>query len=625
MMKIQSRRTRRITAAALLTFALVASACSSTGDNAETTEGSTDSVESTTTTAADTTTTTAPADEATTSSSESTTTTAAGPLVDTADWVPCGEIECATVDVPADYEDPSLGTISIAINRVPAADPANRIGVLMVNPGGPGASGLGLSAAFGFGVFPQALNDRFDVIGFDPRGVAQSAPEFACGASGEQLAVLADVEDIYDTPEEIAAGEAAVALCVESMGALAGRIHTDYVVRDMDEIRQAIGEEQISFLGYSYGSLIGTWYATLFPDNVRSMVIDGADNPLDEEATFEERLESAREEIQPIEGLLGEALAACNDSTCPIFNDGDPVGFYFDAAEKFDLINEANANNDDTAFLAVITPLYQQRQWPELWDALAALEERDDPSLFSELAQFQLGPDPGAVNITAHINCLDSWALRPEKTREVRLAESAEFFEIEDELIAEFPLLGAIDSSSPGTCTFYDDIAPTPLAVPLDGGGVPILVIGNVSDPVTSFGESEELATEILADGRLVRVDHPDHTVFPFNSCVNDAVESALVDAVYPPFTVDCEFADGGLPSLERACFETVPEVDPQISSSLNDDMIEDICDGFVMTAVDQFGEVAIGEALAGSDDEVAEGLVEMLRELTRQAVEEAE
>ena len=624
-MKIQKGRMGPALKSALVALALLASSCTSSGDSADTTEGATEPAESTTTAAVEETTTTT-ADETTTTTTEPTTTTdAAEALVDSVDWVPCGDIECGTVQVPADYEDPSLGTISIAINRVSAADPGNRLGVLLVNPGGPGASGLGLAAAFGFGVFPQSIPNSFDVIGFDPRGVGQSGPEFGCGASGEQLAILADVEDLFDTPEEIAAGEAAVDLCVESMGPLAGRIHTDYVVRDMDEIRKAIGEEQISFLGYSYGSLIGAWYATLFPDNVRAMVIDGADNPLDDDGTFEERLASAREEIQPIEGLLGEALAACDDATCPIFNDGDPEAFYFDAAEKFDLINQANANNDDTAFLAVITPLYQQRQWPELWDALAALEERDDPSLFSELAQFQLGPDPGLVNITAHINCLDGWALRPEKTREVRLAESAEFFEIEDQLIAEFPLLGAIDSSNPGTCNFYDDIAPTPLAVPFDGGDVPILVIGNVSDPVTSFGESEELATEILSNGRLVKVDHPDHTVFPFNTCVNDVVEAALLDMAFPPFTLDCEFADGGLPSLERACFETVPEVDPQISSSLNDDMIEDICDGFVMTAVDQFGEVAIGEALAGSDDEVAEGLVEMLRELTRQAVEEAE
>ena len=624
-MKIQKGRMGPALKSALVALALLASSCTSSGDSADTTEGATEPAESTTTAAVEETTTTT-ADETTTTTTEPTTTTdAAEALVDSVDWVPCGDIECGTVQVPADYEDPSLGTISIAINRVAAADPADRLGVLLVNPGGPGASGLGLAAAFGFGVFPQSIPNSFDVIGFDPRGVGQSGPEFGCGASGEQLAILADVEDLFDTPEEIAAGEAAVDLCVESMGPLAGRIHTDYVVRDMDEIRKAIGEEQISFLGYSYGSLIGAWYATLFPDNVRAMVIDGADNPLDDDGTFEERLASAREEIQPIEGLLGEALAACDDATCPIFNDGDPEAFYFDAAEKFDLINQANANNDDTAFLAVITPLYQQRQWPELWDALAALEERDDPSLFSELAQFQLGPDPGLVNITAHINCLDGWALRPEKTREVRLAESAEFFEIEDQLIAEFPLLGAIDSSNPGTCNFYDDIAPTPLAVPFDGGDVPILVIGNVSDPVTSFGESEELATEILSNGRLVKVDHPDHTVFPFNTCVNDVVEAALLDMAFPPFTLDCEFADGGLPSLERACFETVPEVDPQISSSLNDDMIEDICDGFVMTAVDQFGEVAIGEALAGSDDEVAEGLVEMLRELTRQAVEEAE
>ncbi len=592
--------------ALLAAVAVIASACSSGSSDADvavaTTEApappSTDEPAQTTTT---------------TEAVDTTTSTAAPLLVDIVDWEICGELECATVEVPADYDDPSLGTINIAINVLRASDTDRRLGILMVNPGGPGAPGKSLAEAFTFGVFPAELSERFDIVGFDPRGVGESEPTFACGESGDQLELLADIEDLYDTPEEIAAGEAAVALCVESMGDIAGRIHTDFVVRDMDEIRKAMGEEQISYLGYSYGSLIGTWYATLFPDNVRAMVIDGADNPLDEEDTFQERLESAREEIQPIEDLLGEALAACADTTCPIYNNGDPVGYYYNAANKFGLVNEANLNNDDVAFLALITPLYSESQWPMLWDALAALQERNDPSVFSELSEFQLGADPGQVNITAHINCLDGWALRPEKTREVRLAESAEFFAIEDQLNTEFPLLAAVGDSEPGTCVFYDTIAPEPLAVPLDGGGVPILVVGNTSDPVTSFGESEELATEILQNGILLTVDHPDHTVYPWNECVNEAVNRVLLEVDYPTDNVDCEREES---NNEAVLAVTCEQLAPQLKPGLEGDELDTVCTRFVADAIARLGEETVNDALIEEDEVAGAQLLGVLNDI---------
>ena len=593
-------------------LALVAAACSS---NAETTAGDStndevvsDDSSTTTTEAAEPETTTT---EATTTTVEPTTTTTTEPLVDSVAWVPCGDLDCATVQVPADYFDDSLGTLDIAINRLPAADPGQRIGVLLVNPGGPGAPGKSLAEAFSFGGFPQEITDRFDIIGFDPRGVGESEPTFACGASGEQLQVLSGVEDLFDTPEEIELGEQAVQLCVDSMGPVAGRIHTDYVVRDMDEIRKAMGEEQISFLGYSYGSLIGSWYATLFPNNVRSLVIDGADNPLDEDDTFEQRLESAREEIQPIEDLLGEALGACVDTSCPIFNDGDPVAFFLRAMEKSGLINTANANNESAAFLSVITPLYSEADWPELWDGVALLEEQDDPSVFSDLLTFQLGDDPGAVNITGHINCLDDWTLFPEKTRDVRLEETREFFEIEDQLDEEFPLLAAIEGDPAGACTFFDTIAPPALEVPFDGGGVPILVIGNTSDPVTSFGESEELANETLSNGILLEVDHQTHTVFPSNSCVNEAVVAFFLDGEEPAEGTVCAREDTDLSTI---LFTVCVQIAPNFDQGLSADETEEVCEEFVEQAFDRVGEETIDAALSDPDDfEAGEQVIAVL------------
>lgn len=526
-------------------------------------------------------------------------------------WEPCGSIECATIDVPADYENPEAGTISIAINRVAASDPAQRRGVLLVNPGGPGASGRDLAQRFVGGSFPAEVTDAFDVIGFDPRGVGQSEPTFACGESGEQLGLLSQVDGLIDEPAEVTLIEEAIDLCVESMGDVAGLIHTGYVVRDMDEIRQALGEDQISYLGFSYGSLIGVWYATLFPDNVRAMVIDGADNPLDDLSDFDARLQSTREEIAPIEELLEEALGACADDTCPIFNGGDPVGAYLETVPLFDIVNEANADNPTAGFLGLITPLYQEAAWPTLWEALADLRERQDPTLFSELAEFQLGPDPSAPNITPYVNCLDGWALRPELDREARLDLALESDEIEAVLEDEFPLLFALEGELASPCDFMDVLGTPALDVPLDGGGVPILVVGNTSDPVTSFGESEELVEETLANGVLVEVDHSSHVVYPANPCVNDVVHGVLLNVSFPQGETVCERVS----EVETLLVDVCIQLAPQFETALSGGELREACQGFASEGIDRLGEETALDALDGLDDEAAGLLLSLLEE----------
>ena len=529
----------------------------------------------------------------------------------TIDWQTCGALECGTLDVPLDYRVDDGETISISVNRVSAADPGQRIGSLLVNPGGPGAPGTDFAEAFAFGAFPEELTDNFDIIGFDPRGVGASEPAFACGGSGEQLEVLSEIVDIIDEPGEEEAVEQAVQLCVDSLGDAAGLIHTGYVARDMNEIRRALGEDQISYLGFSYGSIIGVWYATLFPETVRAMVIDGADNPIDDISDFDARLESAREQITPIEDLLNQALAACSDATCPIFNGGDPQAYYLDTVDKLPLVADVSANNPDAGFLGLITPLYNEAQWPLLWDALADLGERDDPTLFADFAEFQLGPDPGLTNITGYINCLDSWALQPEDDREARLAASAEFFAREDELIAEFPLIGAIDDGLASTCSHMDVLGTPALGVPFDGGGAPILVVGNTSDPVTSFGESEELVEDSLSNGFLVEVDHASHTVYPANPCVNDAVHAALLDVAYPDGRLACDRVDS---DTETVLIEVCVAIAPQIPGAADVDL-DNVCPSFAAEALDRLGEDAVNAGLAGADDSAAESLFAILQE----------
>ncbi len=450
-------------------------------------------------------------------------------------WTECApSIECLTVSVPADYRDPEAGTIGIFIDVHWATSPEQRIGYLFVNPGGPGASGVEFVAGAEYGLFTDEIIERFDIIGFDPRGVGFSDPEFACGGPGEQLALRASVEDdVIDTPEEIGVGEAAANLCIESMGPVGGLLHSEYVARDMDEIRWALGAEQISYLGYSYGSALGVWYATLFPESVRAMVVDGADNPVDEAATIEESIAESIEGSRPTEEILERVLKACADPECPIYNDGDPVGYYLEAAAKLDLVNSAAGGLPYAGYLGVISALYDEGLWPELWEGLFQLSENDDPAILLKLAMRQSAVREPGASFTEHVNCLDGWALTPEEDRDraTTLEESAIISAATEGM---FPLTEAADRPYLPLCFFYDQFAPPPLEGPFDGGGVPILVVGNHSDVATPFVESEELATETLSNGYLLETDHATHTVYPANECVNSHVHRALIDGAYP-------------------------------------------------------------------------------------------
>ena len=457
-------------------------------------------------------------------------TTPAGERID---WTPCGlfELECGFVEVPVDYRDPEAGSIRIAVNVHRATAQHKRIGYLLVNPGGPGESGVELVDYVPLGLFPDELVARFDIVGFDPRGVGASEPAFACGGPGEQLALLATIDGTIDTPDEIAAGEAAANLCIQSMGPVGGLLQSEYVANDMDEIRKALGADQVSYLGFSYGSALGVWYATLFPDSVRAMVVDGADNPIDPAATRQERIDEAIEEVAPIAALLEQALTACAGPRCPIYNDGDPIGYFKQAVTKLDLVNSAADNHPLAGLFGVISTLYSETTWPDLWLGLFELNENDDPSTLLGFAGIQLGPDPTAASFTVHVNCLDGWVLYPELDRATRLEDSIIAEDIFEEM---FPLLALIDPSFPSPCLFYDQFAPDPLDGPLDGGGVPILVIGNHSDPFTPFSESEELVTETLDNGYLLEVSHFKHVVYPDDECVNSHVHRVLIDGVYP-------------------------------------------------------------------------------------------
>ena len=451
-------------------------------------------------------------------------------------WSECGtNIECVKIAVPADYRDPEAGTIDVAVDVHRATSPEKRIGYLFVNPGGPGQSGV-LFIAPPETFAADEIIERFDIIGFDPRGVAYSEPDYTCGEPSERLELMLSIEGTVDTPEEVEIGEAAANLCIESMGPAGGLLHSEYVARDLDEIRKALGADQISYIGYSYGSVLGTWYATLFPNSVRAMVVDGADNPVDKLGTAQERSDAQYEQTLGFEAQLGAALKACdNPAECPIYDDGDPVGYYMQAVTKLSLANRAANGYPIAGYLGVISTLYNQADWPDLWRGLFELNENDDPSILLQYGRRQLsGLEWGELRFTTHVNCLDKWVLRPDWVEVA--AEDASLTSEEVELPAT-PLTDALYANSGNyieTCPYYGAFAPDPFDGNLDGSGTPILVIGNRSDPATPFVESEELATETLSNGYLVETDHKKHGVYPQNSCVNEIVHSVLIDQEFP-------------------------------------------------------------------------------------------
>ena len=484
--------------------------------------------------------------------------TAAGEQIE---WNPCGALECGSIQVPADYRDPDAGSINIALLVHRAAAPEKRIGYLLVNPGGPGSSGVDMATSNS--KFTDEILEHFDIVGFDPRGV-ELAPgmvaafkkagyppsvvgwgtetEFACGGPGEQLALLASIDMPIDTPEEISIGEAAANLCIQSMGPVGGLMHTAYVARDMDEIRKALGAEQVSYYGKSYGSVLGVWYATLFPESVRAMAIDSAKNTFPSGPDQPERVpkpeEFTRGDITGLaeyEARLEEALTACADPACPIYNDGDPVGYFKQAAAKLDLVNAAAGDHPHAGYYGVIRAMLSEKRWPDLWQGLLELNENDDPAILLKYARANPYIAELGASFNDHVTCLDQWVVDQENDRAARLEKEAKAFANESRGNEKYPLLWSIPAPTlPDACTFYDQFAPEPLAGPFDGGGVPILVVGNRDDPRTSFSDSEEVATEVLSNGYLVETSHYTHGVYPENECVNNHIHRALIDGELP-------------------------------------------------------------------------------------------
>src|SRR6478752_5937212 len=200
-------------------------------------------------------------------------------------WAKCfgGPFQCGTLQVPLDYSRPGGSTISLAVARLPATDPAHRIGSLVLNPGGPGGSGVIYTVTAGPDLYTPEVRARFDLVGFDPRGIASSSA-LRCFGNDKPWAGVFTPFPFPSTDDElaqwIAADSTLVNACDQRGGAIADHMATADVARDMDSLRAALGDSKLTYAGVSYGSYLGVTYANLFPDRVRALVVDGVLDPI---------------------------------------------------------------------------------------------------------------------------------------------------------------------------------------------------------------------------------------------------------------------------------------------------------------------------------------------------------
>src|SRR3954453_6501788 len=199
-------------------------------------------------------------------------------------WSKCfGQFQCGTLQVPLDYDQPNGTTISLAVVKLPATDPAHRIGSLLLNPGGPGGSGVDYTVFAGPELYTPQVRARFDLVGFDPRGIARSTALRCFGTTNQAVSVFTPFAFPMTRDERaqwIAADGRFVDACDRRGGRIADHMATADVARDMDSLRAALGDAKLTYAGVSYGSYLGVTYANMFPDRVRALVVDGVLDPI---------------------------------------------------------------------------------------------------------------------------------------------------------------------------------------------------------------------------------------------------------------------------------------------------------------------------------------------------------
>ncbi|MFF0990831.1 alpha/beta hydrolase [Kocuria nitroreducens] len=452
-------------------------------------------------------------------------------------WTACGvAAECAQVQVPLDYQNPSAGQIELAVTRLASTDLAARQGSLLVNFGGPGGSGTASIEAWAAGLDP-GVRAAYDIVGFDPRGVGSSTAVECVDDAALDARRVGTVDP--DTPEglaqAVAAAEQFAAACAANTGPLLGEVDTVSAAQDLDILRAVLGEDELDYLGYSYGTLLGATYADLFPERTGRFVLDAAMDPsldgagltLDQAAGFERALRVYVETCLPqdgcpFEGTVDEGLAEIEALLRQIEAQPLPTA-------------DGRPLTVDDAVSGLIKPFYDPRIWWFLTQSLTLATEHGDGTGLMRLADIAYGRGPDGTYTNSYeaniaIDCLD----HPENDDPAAMAA------LDARLQEASPTLGDWFSHGQVTCGAWPH-EPVRTPAPIDAAGAgPILVVGTTGDPATPYAWSQALAAQ-LEDGHLLtRVGEGHGAYLSGNRCVDEIVNSHLLEGALPPEERTC-------------------------------------------------------------------------------------
>ena len=418
------------------------------------------------------------------------------------------------------------------VKKRPATNPSLRIGSMMVNPGGPGFGGSSLADDADY-YFSTDLTDHFDIIAWDPRGTGASSPSVDCVDDYDQYFGL---DSPPDTPEEkqalIDASQAFNDECMANSGEILPYISTQASATDMNSIRQALGEDKISYFGFSYGSELGATWATMFPQTVRAAVLDGAVDP--HATSAEEGMAQAK----GFEGQLSTFLAACSKNIACEFYNGGKSEAAFDSllldldAKPIVVSADRTPVTQGVAFTAVAQAMYSDYYWPQLENALADAQQGDGAGLLKLYDDYYQRKDDGSygneLEAFLAISCLDD----PGATSIEQVDAAVPAF------IAAAPRLGA-NFGYGYSCALW----PVKPAIKIDvtgKGAGPIIVIGTTGDAATPLASTRKMAAA-LEQGILLIVEANQHTGYGTNDCINTAVDSYLINLTVPVSETTCK------------------------------------------------------------------------------------
>jgi len=443
--------------------------------------------------------------------------------------------DCGTVPVPRDWNTAENGkavdgrTFDIALIRARSTRQTDRIGSLLINPGGPGASGVDYSVYLS--TLAPDVAARFDIIGFDPRGVERSAT-VDCFADADLDASFGYEPD----PATLAAFSGAVDIsrrlvtaCATKYGEDLRLYSTEQAARDMDAIRAAVGDDKLSYLGYSYGTLLGAVYAQLYPRNIRAMVLDGAVDPT------ESPIEATEGQARGFERAFGNFAEWCrgNASDCPIGPDARAtVTALLNSARTGPVAGQGRSATAGWVFTAIVSSLYSRETWEKLATSLDELRQGKPDGIF-QLADAYADRDASGrysnlFDANATINCTDS-----DKYPAVEQIRT-----LQAQWRAKYPLFGAPLAVGLLGCALWPgkhDPYPVGQAV----GAPPIVVVGTTGDPATPYESTAKLA-RMLGVGTVLTWEGEGHTAYPETTCIRRAVNGYLIDLKVPAPNLTC-------------------------------------------------------------------------------------